>query len=74
MGKVLHRPLPLEVPAQIDKLIDADIAHQLLTHYEAYVKEVGQEVCKLPCVLCTLLSRRDIFSLACVCWAAGLQA
>ena len=48
MEKVSHRPLPLEVPAQLDKLIDADIAHQLLTHYEAYVKEVGQGLCSSP--------------------------
>lgn len=54
MEKVSHRPLPLEVPAQLDKLIDADIAHQLLTHYEAYVKEVGQAMGVLSCVLCTL--------------------
>ena len=62
MGKVAHRALPLEVPAQLNKLVDADIAHQLLTHYEAYVKEVGEALHGVLCVVQPLVRQKHFLT------------
>lgn len=34
------KPAPLEVQVTTYRMVDADIAHQLSTHYEAYIREV----------------------------------